>query len=112
MAKDKKDKKEKKVNPITATFSELKQVSWPSFGATMKRLGAVLVVTALFLIVLTGIDALLGFIHRELFQMAATTRDYLTPAQIAALIISAVLIVGAIVCYVLYKVSKAKKNKE
>lgn len=111
MAKDIKDKKVKKVNPITATFSELKQVSWPTFGITMKRLGTVLVITGLFLLVLIGIDALLGFIHRELFQIAATTRDYLTVAQISALIVSAVLVVGSIVCFIIYKVLKSK-NKD
>ena len=56
MAKDNKNNQTKKVNPIVATFGELKQVSWPTFGQTMKRLGAVLVVAGVLALVGTFID--------------------------------------------------------
>lgn len=108
----KKDKqnKPKKVNFFVATFGELKQVSWLSFGETMKRLGAVLLVTAIFLVILIGVDALLGFIHGELFSIEAETR-YLDAYQIAAIIVSSVLVVGTIVGYIIYKIRKAGKKK-
>ncbi len=104
-----KNNKPKKVNFFVATYGELKQVSWLSFGETMKRLGAVLVVTAIFLVVLIGVDALLGFIHGELFSIEAETQ-YLDAAQIAAVIISVALVLGAIAGYVVYKVMKARKK--
>ena len=37
-------------------FSELKKVSWPSFGKVVKHTGIVLAVVLIFLIVLTLID--------------------------------------------------------
>ena len=45
---------------IKAIASELKKVTWPSFGETMKQLGAVIAVVLLFLVVLTVFDLLLG----------------------------------------------------
>ena len=51
--------KQKKPNFFVATFSELKQVSWPTFGDTMKRLAAVLAITVIFLVVLMAIYILL-----------------------------------------------------
>lgn len=42
------------------TFGELKKVTWPTFGETMKQLGAVIVVVVAFLLVLTVFDLLLG----------------------------------------------------
>ena len=44
------------------TFSELKRVSWPSLPTVFKTTGVVLVVVAAFLAVVTGIDALLGYL--------------------------------------------------
>ena len=44
------------------TFSELKRVTWPKFGTVVKTTGVVLVVVAAFLAVITGIDALLGWL--------------------------------------------------
>lgn len=109
MAKDNKSNqsKPKKVNFFVATFAELKQVSWPTFGQTMKRLGAVLVVTLAFLVVLMGVDSLLGFINNELFGLL-DARDYLTASQIAALIVGGVLVIAAIVCTIIYRVVKAR----
>ena len=47
---------------IKETFSELKRVSWPKFGTVLKTTGVVLVVVAAFLAVVTGVDALLGWL--------------------------------------------------
>lgn len=45
---------------IKETFGELRKVTWPSFGETMKQLGAVIAVVLSFLVVLTLFDLLLG----------------------------------------------------
>ena len=42
------------------TFSELKRVTWPSFTTVLKTTGVVLVIVFAFLVVVTGVDALLG----------------------------------------------------
>ena len=54
----KKDKKEKGKLKRKAkeTFSELKKVSWPSFGEVCKKTGVVLVVVLVFAVVIFGID--------------------------------------------------------
>ena len=113
MAKDNNKKqnqpKQKKVNPIVATFAELKQVSWPSFGKTMKGLGAVLVVTGIFLIVLFGIDQLLTFIISN--TLSTQYVENLDGKQIAAIVVGAVVIAGAIACVIAYQVIKRKNNK-
>ena len=70
---EKTDKKAQKKNPnkkpnvfvrlwgkIKAVASELKKVTWPSFGETMKQLGAVIAVVLCFLVVLTLFDFVLG----------------------------------------------------
>jgi preprotein translocase subunit SecE len=44
------------------TFSELKRVSWPKFGTVLKTTGVVLVIVAAFLAIVTGVDALLGWL--------------------------------------------------
>ena len=44
------------------TVSELKKVSWPSFKQTCKQTGTVLVVVAVFMLVVLGIDSLLTWI--------------------------------------------------
>jgi preprotein translocase SecE subunit len=44
------------------TFSELKRVTWPKFGTVLKTTGVVLVVVAAFLVVVTGVDSLLGWL--------------------------------------------------
>jgi len=67
--KDKKQKAKKqakeskpKTSKVKETFSELKKVSWPSFGKTVKQTGAVLVVVILFMLVILGIDSLVSFL--------------------------------------------------
>ena len=41
---------------IKEVFSELKKVTWPTFGKVIKSTGAVLAVVIVFLIVFTGIN--------------------------------------------------------
>lgn len=59
-SKDKKAKKpkDKKVNSVSKTFSELKKVSWPTFGQVVKQTSIVIVVTLAFLLVIFGLDRL------------------------------------------------------
>lgn len=51
---------------LREVFSELKKVTWPSFGKVMKATGVVIVVVVSFLIVFTainfGLSELLGLI--------------------------------------------------
>lgn len=51
-----------KRNRAKETISELKKVSWPSFAKTCKQTGTVLVVVAIFMLVVLGIDSLLTWI--------------------------------------------------
>ena len=51
-----------KRNRVKETFSELKKVSWPSFKQACKQTGTVLVVVAVFMLVVLGIDSLLSWI--------------------------------------------------
>ena len=44
------------------TFSELKKVTWPKFSTVLKTTGIVLVIVTAFLAVVTGVDALLGWL--------------------------------------------------
>lgn len=59
----KKAKVEKqKRSRVKETVSELKKVSWPSFGKACKQTGTVLAVVAVFMLVIFGIDSLLTWI--------------------------------------------------
>ncbi len=68
----KKDKKpgffKRMGSKIKDVFSELKKVSWPTFGKVVKQTGIVLVVVLIFLIVITAFDnallALVGLISK------------------------------------------------
>ena len=44
------------------TFSELKRVTWPKFPTVLKTTGVVLVVVVAFLAIVTGVDALFGWL--------------------------------------------------
>ena len=44
------------------TFSELKRVTWPKFATVLKTTGIVLLIVTAFLTVVTGVDALLGWL--------------------------------------------------
>ncbi len=45
---------------LKEVFSEIKKVSWPSFGKVVKQTGIVLGVVALFMVVITLMDFGLG----------------------------------------------------
>ena len=57
------DKKVKKAGKVKATVSELKKVTWPGFGKVVKSTVVVLSVTAVFLLVVLGIDQLLYLLY-------------------------------------------------
>lgn len=57
------DKKVKKASKAKATVSELKKVTWPTFGKVVKSTVVVLSVTAVFLLVVLGIDQLLYLLY-------------------------------------------------
>ena len=67
-----KDKKKKKANAnpdkktagqkTKALFSELKKVTWPTFGEACKQTGVVLLIVLIFSAVLLGINLLLGWL--------------------------------------------------
>ena len=47
---------------LKETFSEIKRVTWPKFPTVVKTTGVVLVVVFVFLLIVTGVDALLGWL--------------------------------------------------
>ena len=47
---------------IKEVFSELKRVTWPSFFTVLKTTGVVLVIILAILIVVTGVDSVLGLL--------------------------------------------------
>lgn len=68
-----KDKKKKKANnqngekktfgqKIRALFSELKKVTWPTFGQAVKQTGVVLLIVIIFSLVLLGINLLFDWL--------------------------------------------------
>ena len=65
----KKPKKEKKGlgKKLKESFSELKKVSWPSFGKTVKQTGMVISVVLVCTLVLFGIESLLGWLYSLFF---------------------------------------------
>ena len=73
MAKETNNKKEKKVREhkfarkTKETVSELKKVTWPSFGKVCKQTGIVLGVVLFFTVVLFGIDRLFAWLFGLLF---------------------------------------------
>ena len=60
--KAKKQEKVAKVSKTKETISELKKVSWPSFGKTMKQTGMVISVVVIFTLLVLGIDSLLSWL--------------------------------------------------
>lgn len=58
--------KKKGANKVKATVSELKKVTWPSFGKVIKQTVVVLSVTLAFLLVVVGIDQLLYLLYNFL----------------------------------------------
>ena len=62
--KDKKKKEPSKAGRFFKDFfSELKKVTWPSFGKVVKQTGVVLLVTVIFLLVLMAFDSLFGYLY-------------------------------------------------
>ena len=41
---------------LKETFSELKRVTWPSFGKALKATGVVLAIVLIFLVLVTGVN--------------------------------------------------------
>ena len=66
--KKKKDKGEKRGlgKRIKETVSELKKISWPTFGTVVKKTGVVLAVVIFFAIVLFAFDLLLSVLYQLL----------------------------------------------
>ena len=61
--KKSKNKKPNKIaKSLKETSSELKKVTWPKFSKVVKQTGVVLLVTALFLLVVFGIDRLCSWL--------------------------------------------------
>lgn len=63
--KKKKDKKQKKgglIKKTKETASELKKVTWPSFGEVVKKTGIVIAFVLIFALVIFGVDTLLGWL--------------------------------------------------
>jgi len=63
--KPKKDKQAKDKKPnifvrmgrkLKETFSELKRVTWPSFGKAVKATGVVIVIVLVFMVIVTGVN--------------------------------------------------------
>ena len=61
--REKKQDKNKKPNifvrmgrKLKETFSELKRVTWPSFGTALKATGVVIVIVLIFTVVVTGVN--------------------------------------------------------
>ena len=54
--------KEPKKSKVKATMSELKKVSWPTFGKTMKQTGMVITVVVLFMLVTLAFDSLFSWL--------------------------------------------------
>lgn len=75
-----KNEKPKKRSRIKETFAELKRVTWPTFGQTMKQTGAVFVVTIFFLVLLLIMDQLLGLAHKQLITDLGETTEVLSYA--------------------------------
>ena len=53
---------------IKEIVSELKKVSWPTFGKVMAETGIVLVVVLFFLLVILGFDSLLSWLFSLLVK--------------------------------------------
>lgn len=53
---------------IKEIISELKKVSWPTFGKVMAETGIVLVVVLFFLLIILGFDSLLSWLFTLLVK--------------------------------------------
>ncbi len=84
--KEKKEKKRKEPGKVRRWFkdffSELKKVTWPSFGNVLKQTGIVLLVTICFLLVMMAFDSLFGLLYNFLISGLS---DEGTTSAVAAL---------------------------
>lgn len=60
--------REHKVGKVKETVSELKKVSWPSFGKVVKQTLVVLGMVIFFTVVLFAIDQLLGLGYNQIVE--------------------------------------------
>ncbi|MBQ8468498.1 MAG: preprotein translocase subunit SecE [Clostridia bacterium] len=58
-----------KRNRAKETVSELKKVTWPTFGTVLKNTGMVLAVVLIFGLVIFGIDSLLSWIIKLIMNI-------------------------------------------
>lgn len=65
-ANAKKEKKPGLFKKIKDSWSELKKVTWPTFGSVVKKTGVVILVVLLFTAVLFGIEYGLGSLYNLL----------------------------------------------
>ena len=63
LKKDNKEKKPGLFKKLKEAWSELKKVTWPTFGTVVKKTLVVIFVTVIFTVVLFGIDYLLGLLY-------------------------------------------------
>lgn len=69
--KDRKDKEKKSIARKTKeTVSELKKVTWPTFGEVVKKTGIVIVFVLIFGLFLFGVNTLLGWLAGLLVTVA------------------------------------------
>ena len=66
--KAQKEQKPKR-NRAKETVSELKKVTWPTFGTVLKNTGMVLAVVLIFGLVIFGIDSLLSWIIKLIMNI-------------------------------------------
>lgn len=59
----KKEKKPGLFKKLREAWSELKKVTWPTFGTVVKKTLVVIFVTVIFTVVLFGMDYLLGLVY-------------------------------------------------
>lgn len=52
---------------IKEVFSELRKVTWPTIGKTVKQTGVVLVVVLFFLVIITGVSFGLSVLYDLVF---------------------------------------------
>lgn len=70
MAQGKPEKKNRIASWFREIKSELKKISWPTFGKVMASLGVVLVVVAIFLVVIGAFDVGLAALLKLLVPQA------------------------------------------
>ena len=60
--KGKKDNKKSLIKKTKETASELKKVTWPTFGEVVKKTGIVIAFVVIFGLLIYGVDVLLGWL--------------------------------------------------